>query len=147
MNYLTNIYGGTGAGLKWRLRRQPNTPAPGGSGSETLAVIRKNKDRVKKREQIGKSNFFCYHFQMEQKQVIFGRIRKKITKDSLYRTVPFSECNVGAQVNGPTLSETFFGEFFGASGSDAHKLSPGGDAYSCQVHEYCTVELIWVAYF
>ena len=33
------IFGGAGAGPKWRLRLQPNTLASGGSGSETLVRI------------------------------------------------------------------------------------------------------------
>ena len=36
VNYKTNIYGGAGAGLKWWLRLQPNTPALDSSSSETL---------------------------------------------------------------------------------------------------------------
>ena len=36
VNYEAKILAGAGTGPKWRLRLQPNTPAPGGSGSETL---------------------------------------------------------------------------------------------------------------
>ena len=39
VNYEAKIEDGTGAGPKWRLRLQPNTPAPGGSGFEILNTV------------------------------------------------------------------------------------------------------------